>query len=349
MHKMLINELELALTIKPVGPIMIKEQSREAEGGGTSGEMKFVKTQRHTGNTVYLPGSSLKGTLRSHCEKIARTLGAKCCNPFLITDTKLPDCFCGKRIEEKKNLTVAQMYKEHSCRVCKLFGSTGIGSRFFIEDAYPSTNQTGQTRTNVAISRTDGSVAAGPFQMEVITQHPFHTTIHIRNFELWQLGLLGLTLRDLSQERIRIGFAKSRGLGKVSATVSNVKLTYHGYKLSDDRKNMVSLNGRNINFPLFEDTKLKAYGVGKLAGGVGEEYGYSQDDETIVPIEETVSPEDDWISVSMKLTDFDKQITPLLRQCVDKHWIPIAQLDCAKTNQNLELNAQSEHDKQGGE
>src|SRR5262249_15907518 len=74
-------------------------------------------------------------------------------------------------------------------------------------------------RTAVAIDRVLGSVAQGPFDFEALTSGDLKTVIILRNFELWQLGLLGLALRDLCLGRVRIGYAKSRGFGNVSAGI----------------------------------------------------------------------------------------------------------------------------------
>ena len=49
----------------------------------------------------------------------------------------------------------------------------------------------------------------------------FETDIHLRNFEIWQLGMLFVVLQDMEDELIRIGSGRSRGLGKVTARVSD--------------------------------------------------------------------------------------------------------------------------------
>ncbi len=205
MLKKLLNQATIELTIETQGPLLIKSG---IEGGADPSvpDMRFVRS----GGQVYLPGSSLKGVFRSYAEKIARTVGARCCNPF-------DDNFCGKKLE--KQSSGSDIYKQ-SCFICRVFGSTAAASRIKFNDAYPPNGQTPttETRTGVAIDRILGSVAHGPFDFEVVTQGKFKTTIHLRNFELWQLGLLALVLRDLEAGLVPIGFAKSRGLGEVKAT-----------------------------------------------------------------------------------------------------------------------------------
>jgi hypothetical protein len=55
----------------------------------------------------------------------------------------------------------------------------------------------------------------------VSTGAVFETDIHLRNFEIWQLGMLFVVLQDLADELIRIGSGRSRGLGKVTAQISD--------------------------------------------------------------------------------------------------------------------------------
>jgi hypothetical protein len=47
----------------------------------------------------------------------------------------------------------------------------------------------------------------------------FETDVYLRNFEIWQLGMLFIVLQDLEDELIRIGSGRSRGLGSVTASL----------------------------------------------------------------------------------------------------------------------------------
>src|SRR5204862_7823670 len=71
-HRQLFNEATLSLSLTPDGPILIK--AGEGEADPTRPDMSFVRTIRGGEETVYLPGSSLKGVLRAHCERLARTV-----------------------------------------------------------------------------------------------------------------------------------------------------------------------------------------------------------------------------------------------------------------------------------
>lgn len=71
MHKRLVNECLISLEIETDGPLLI----RSGETGVYGSDMAPVVTMRNGRDAEpYLPGSSLKGVLRSHAERIARTL-----------------------------------------------------------------------------------------------------------------------------------------------------------------------------------------------------------------------------------------------------------------------------------
>lgn len=223
-----LNQLSLSFALTPTGPVLVKS-GREAGADPTLVDMNFVRTfcPGFEKPTVFIPGSSLKGTLRSYSERLLRTvLGAgpeTCCNPF-------DDSFCGKRLEKEENS--AARYRR-SCPACRIFGNTVLGGRLSVTDAYPPaeavtlTNATEQ-RDGVAIDRVMGSVAQGPFTLEVVTRGAFRATVSLENFTLWQVGLLAIALRDLGSGLCPIGFGKTRGLGRMTVTLEELEVAYPG-------------------------------------------------------------------------------------------------------------------------
>jgi CRISPR-associated RAMP protein (TIGR02581 family) len=324
MFKKLLNQATIDLTVNVEGPILIKSGIEGGEDPSLP-DMQFVRTyHREKGETVYLPGSSLKGVIRSYCEKIARTVGATCCNIF--DDSK----YCGKKIENenkrrKRNsepqLMSSDIYKDYSCRICKIFGSTGLASRIKFNDAYPAGGFKTDTRTGVAIDRILGSVAHGPFETEVVTEGDFTTQITFRNFELWQLGLLGLALRDLRDGRIRIGFAKSRGLGEVKATLNYIEIEYFGMDFDKKNQNLIRIADKS-RFPCLKNGKTIVYGVGKLC--IGEDnYGFNTGDEVAVDAKLTSKGEIMRVHIKFDNENIDK----LLKPCVEEHWREVIKND----------------------
>ena len=81
-------------------------------------DMQFVRTRRNGQDEPYLPGSSLKGVLRSRCEQLAVTFGKKpICNIFDEEDGS-GERSCTKRVEA---LSPGDRYTT-ACPICKLFG-----------------------------------------------------------------------------------------------------------------------------------------------------------------------------------------------------------------------------------
>lgn len=315
MFKQLFNEATITLSIEPEGPILIK--ASESGADPTRPDMEFVRTIYQGRETIYLPGSSLKGVIRAHCERLARTVQpervaadlSECrlsCDPL---DDKLS---CWHKWEEEKKRrkqesapSAQEIYRE-SCFVCRLFGNTSLASRLRVTDAYPNDLDEVKTeeRNGVAIDRVFGSVAHGPFQYEVAVQGTFVCRLHVRNFTIAQLGLMALALRDLEMQRVGVGFAKSRGLGRVRARVNRVFFRYPACTLDGTLKLVGS------NKPGTLPTQLAGAGV----FAPDRDYGLEEADTAALPDGVTLIA-DDWGEPIVDLTD-DAKIKALWRECV---------------------------------
>jgi CRISPR/Cas system CSM-associated protein Csm3 (group 7 of RAMP superfamily) len=235
MHKRLVNHCTIELSLIPDGPILVKSGKEGADP--TKPDMEFVETYHAGGRTIYLPGSGLKGAIRAHSERIVRTVGrdhwdASKIDDGLWANDPLHDDY--KYLEKQPSPEIHR----RSSFTDRLFGNTSIASRLRIEDAYPveTAELKLQERNGVAIDRVFGSVAVGPFNYQVCTAGEFATKIHLKNFTLGQLGLLGLVLRDLNDGWFGIGFAKSRGLGTMTVQFTQATVQYPGCELTDDRQ-----------------------------------------------------------------------------------------------------------------
>lgn len=339
MHKRLFNEAVIKLTISPVGPILIK--AGEGASDPARPDMSFVRTSRDGEPTVYLPGSSLKGVIRAHGERLARTVGDHiACDPLHKTNS------CGARLQEldkpnkkeKKGeeapkeadkLLGARKHKE-SCFLCRMFGNTSLASHLQIADAYPAGECRTEERNGVAIDRVFGSVIAGGlFNYETVTNGEFQTTIRLKNFTLAQLGLLALTLRDLAAERVRLGFGKSRGLGLVTARVDALTLRYPLFDLDEGGELRLLGGAREVNGKPLEKNRL--YGVGWFVPSEGdgaartgesrEDYDYPDADEAALPDGYSYVPDPEWLEVEVsvpKLAGEGADWQPLGHTCVPK-------------------------------
>ncbi|MBP6472068.1 MAG: CRISPR-associated protein [Chloroflexi bacterium] len=321
MHKRRFNEFTLNFTIRPQGPLLIKS-GQESGADPTLLDMNFVRTHhgRLGDSTVYLPGSSLKGTLRSYAEKVARTLGEErgahfppfSCNPLGSSAHRgRDDYYCGKYLDKKGD----QADKHRlACPICRTFGHTSLASHLRLSDAYPMDllqpetmtwfNEANDTeeRDGVAIDRISGAVAVGPFNLEVVTKGAFQGTLTLSNFQLWQLGLLAIVLRDLGQGRVPIGFGKSRGLGRVTVEYSQAEVAYPG-------RFSPQVNGRDLRQSLMG---VAAF----LSPEEARVYDYFTEDMDAFPDGWAMSEEDDGSYGRVALTGAGEAVNSLWRTCV---------------------------------
>lgn len=197
-----------------------------------------------------LPGSSLRGVLRSQAERIARTLATlkawdggpnsetrkekfidtcPACNP-LTTRTGDPVASCNSFV---KTLSLAERTTleqegadEKLCLACRLFGSPWNGSRLRVEDA-PFVGEKVELKVLdfLAIDRfTGGGRDTAKFDAVVLWKPKFHVRLFLENPEPWELGWLALVLRDLHDGLTTVGFGTAKGFGQCS--IENPRLTF---------------------------------------------------------------------------------------------------------------------------
>lgn len=250
MHKTRYNALYLIFHLNPKGPLLIKAGGISADP--TLPDMQFVRTYHpEKGETVYIPGSSLKGVVRGFVEKALRTIDPRpdqpgpanhddwkwsCatfeakkgeredrtkwnCPQFLV---ELKEELKEKQAQER-DLFSWEIYA-NSCGACRIFGHTHLKGRASFTDLFPIDEVKTEIRYGVAISRLSHAVAHRPFEMEVAVSGTFPGRLVLENFELWQLGLLALALESMNQGLVKVGFGKNRGFGEVTVTVQEAWL-----------------------------------------------------------------------------------------------------------------------------
>ncbi|MDZ7373983.1 MAG: CRISPR-associated RAMP protein Csx7 [candidate division KSB1 bacterium] len=183
----------------------------------------------------FIPGSSLRGVLRSHVERIVRSLepspgqGQGACDPV----TENAWCIRGEHMEEFRKQEqskgpggLAELVWKRSCRVCRVFGSPWLASRVRITDLYPVEGNPWhiQVRDGVAIDR-DKETVRNKYDFEVVTAGArFQLEIVADNLDEVERGLLWLVVRELRDGRLRVGGFRGRGLGSVR--VEKLKLQF---------------------------------------------------------------------------------------------------------------------------
>lgn len=249
MHKTRYNALRLTLELSPRGPLLIKY-------GGISAnpalpDMQFVRTYRAgVGETLYIPGSSLKGVVRGFVEKALRTLNDG--SSWRWACPTFPDepQSCARRLGDESNS--ATVYKR-SCGACRIFGHTHLKGRASFTDLFPDGEVKTEIRYGVAISRLTHAVAHGPFEMEVAVAGTFKGHLVLENYEIWQLGLLASALEAMNQGLVKVGFGKNRGFGEVEVKVKEVRV--------DETPPVSDVSVLRGLADFVEDRQRKAYGL----------------------------------------------------------------------------------------
>lgn len=196
-----------------------------------------------------LSGAGLRGVLRSHAERIARTLvthqamrqadpeeyfltHCPACDPLTRrprpedTTTTLESCDSLLRhqagLDENEEVEPGQL-----CLACRLFGSTRRGSRLIVEDA-PYTGDglpVYKMSDFLAIDHfTGGGAEHLKFDALALWKPAFRVQIFLEDPEEWELGWLTLVLRDLADGWLHVGFGAAKGFGQVKITEGTLRL-----------------------------------------------------------------------------------------------------------------------------
>jgi len=251
------NALRLTLQVRPRGPLLIKAGGISADP--TLPDMQFVRTYHPPkGETVYIPGSSLKGVVRGFTEKVLRTLNQR--NSWRWACPTFPDEpeSCAKRLEREEDS--AAVYRQ-SCGACRIFGHTRLKGRAAFTDFLPVTEIKTEIRYGVAISRLSHAVTQGPFEMEIAVDGVFEGRLLLENYELWQLGLLALALESMNQGLVKVGFGKNRGFGEVAVRVSEAQV-----EEAEPQRDPNALRGLAAFVSQEERHRYGLYGVPQLEG-----------------------------------------------------------------------------------
>ncbi len=202
-------------------------------GSGGSGELDAVDLPvlRDRQGYPLIPGSSLKGVLRSTIEALIRgsTLnsetGVWTCDPLTEGKAGGPKA-CG--YHEKGNR--ARVNTDEHCAVCRLFGSHVIASHVRFSDALiPTEDRNGRApveiRDGVAIDR-DRRIAADKklYNFEVIAPGTrFALEVFVENPQPWLMGLLVIGFEQIAEGFSALGGFTSRGLGRMEVHWSEMR------------------------------------------------------------------------------------------------------------------------------
>lgn len=222
MHSRFYNEALFEVRLRPRTPLLIKAGGEGAAAmDPTVPDISFVRLRRPDGEEIlYIPGSSLRGVLRGHAERLVRSVRLEeACDP--LAHGEGATAYGLRRACSFTDRVAGDEAYRRACYACRLFGATGLASRLRVSDLYPDGPVLCDTRYGVAIDRVTGA-AANPFEMEIVTEAGFAGSLVLRNFTLGQFGLLAAALLDVADGLVPLGYGKSRGLGRVDLEVTRL-------------------------------------------------------------------------------------------------------------------------------
>jgi CRISPR-associated RAMP protein (TIGR02581 family) len=178
----------------------------------------------------YIPGSSLKGSLRAEIERFVRAVRPRrACNPTRPAER----CVTPDRLAALERTAAEQPASDdaltpallgETCWVCRLFGAPWLASRVQVADLPIDEATWGghfQLRDGVAIDRDTETARVGlKYDYEVVPAGAeFHCRLRADTDHPPLLGMLALGVRALETGQLAIGGGRSRGLGRVQLVV----------------------------------------------------------------------------------------------------------------------------------
>jgi CRISPR/Cas system CSM-associated protein Csm3 (group 7 of RAMP superfamily) len=229
-------QLKIEIGWEPVGAVMVKD----AIEGNVVDILPLMSADKN-GLTLVIPGSSIKGALRSQAERIMRTVIGSSNSRQTENATEQPKFLDQVEVPIVQNLFGAAAKKD-----IKNFGQGALT----VEDCYAKSNSMAVTDWQEVVgATTEGELIAALSNAGLASvQQGFHVAIdrwtggaaehmlysnlepfgiswsnielvvdfsHLQEHKLAAIALLFLVLRDLHQNRIPIGYGVNRGLGAI--------------------------------------------------------------------------------------------------------------------------------------
>ncbi len=181
------------------------------EEPGSPSDLPIIRISWSGGRDVpYIPGSSLKGVLRSHVERLAAAIyGPDAVHPPFDTN----------KAEE-------EFEKDMICAVCGIFGSIKVASHLVVRDSLPLNSPTIMLKPGIGINRDFGGVQPdiGPFSEEYVSPGvEWSFNMKIMNIPIEDEGaedprprLLRLLISSMGRGELQLGGRKSVGAGVIS-------------------------------------------------------------------------------------------------------------------------------------
>lgn len=343
MHRFIVGTCSLDLTLTPLGAWMVRG---EAVQEGRSDVLKpLLEPPSRQSPRPMLPGSSLKGIVRSTAERILRTVETRS-DPaypladatFIHTPDRLPHLKRHQIADSElpawaqhqdaaddwdKRLKPGTVYTYLSA-ASQLFGATPHAGLVQIEDAYASATPRPR-RSHVAIDRVTGGVGEGPFLEELVPPDvPLATSLTISNFALWQIGLLGLVFQEINRGYVALGGGTRKGQGQFRIDVPLITFSYSA-EAYDQPHGIISAQAQLCRAPYYAQDVPEL--VAEIEAGRGkDEHGNITYQPLVLLADQHIDPQPnhDWRNEGLVVLTVQQgaQVMQLFREAVERAWTP---------------------------
>jgi CRISPR-associated RAMP protein (TIGR02581 family) len=231
-------------------------------GSGTEGfaaDLAFITRD----GVPFIPGSSLRGVLRSHVERLLGALfpppNRRSC--YLFADEDVPEtvCVAGNRRSREEIESGERRLRDPGklCPVCRLFGSTLMAGRLKITDALlePGSSRPLVVRDGVGIDRDTGTAREKiKFNFELLDPGAkFRCELWLENAESDDFALLYIILAELSRG-IDVGGKRNSGFGRLRLQSYSVQYFDFEHDAAMLRRYMVTGEMRSLTPAEFQNT-----------------------------------------------------------------------------------------------
>jgi CRISPR-associated RAMP protein (TIGR02581 family) len=205
------------------GNIILENELHIGSGKGDgSTDALFIRDNR---DAPFIPGSSLRGSLRSTIERIVSSMGMNPCllikgNQCISISKKIQDDFNVIKNDPSKISEIKTFISnvKNVCPICQLFGSTFAASKIKISDLQiqNSSSYYYGVRDCVAIDRdTETAKDGAKFDFQTIDRKSiFKFELIGENLNARDLRLLAVGIQEMVSGNFWLGGNTSRGLGK---------------------------------------------------------------------------------------------------------------------------------------
>ena len=175
------------------------------------------------GGKPVIPGSSLKGAVRSAVESLLAQRNIPVCVP----DSAVPKEFSREKDKYARGigrLPACEGRTGKLCPVCQVFGAVDLAARATFLDAKPVGEAKLIERSHVALTRDNRAAAGGKLlQLQAVDAGTkFEGIVRVTNPQDWHIGSVLAGLKTL--ELTSLGGKKSVGYGEIEVKVASLKV-----------------------------------------------------------------------------------------------------------------------------